>query len=85
MTHQLTLQIPDEVYGPLLEKATATGQSVEAAAEALLEELVAPPKLGSRLQRWAGALDSDVPDAALRHDEYIGQALYEEMRGKPNA
>jgi hypothetical protein len=85
MIHQVTLQIPDALYQPLLEKAKATGQTVEAVASACLQELVAPQGAGFRLKHWAGALASDVPDAALRHDEYLGQALDEELRGKPDA
>src|SRR5437763_246628 len=40
-----------------------------------------PAEPGSFLRKWAGAFQSDVPDAAERHDYYLGQALYEEMTG----
>ena len=32
-----------------------------------------------RLLRWVGAFESSVPDAAQRHDDYLGQVLYEEL------
>ena len=81
MTHQLTLEIADEIYQPLAEKAKATGQSVEAVVRDCLAASVnlAP---GSLLGRWAGAFSSGVPDAGTRHHEYLGQVLYDEMQGK---
>ena len=36
------------------------------------------------LLRWAGAIDSEISDVAERHDYYIGQALYRELRGNPD-
>ena len=34
------------------------------------------------LEKWIGAIRTGVTDWADRHDYYIGQALWEEMRGK---
>jgi hypothetical protein len=85
MTHQLILEIPDEIYQPLLEKAQAMGQPVEAVARACLAGLVQGVAPGSRLRRWAGAFASGVPDAATRHHDYLGQALYDELQGKKDA
>ena len=85
MTHQLTLEIPDEVYQPLLQKAQATGQSVEAMARACLADFVQSVAPGSRLRAWAGAFASGLPDSATRHHDYLGQALYEELQGNKDA
>jgi hypothetical protein len=82
MTHQLTLEVPDEVYQPLLHKAQVMGQTVEAVARACLAESVGSVAPGSRLRKWAGAFASGIPDVATRHHEYLGQALYDELRGK---
>jgi hypothetical protein len=80
MTHKLTLEISDEVYQPLWQKAQATGQTVEAVVQSCLAESLRSGEPGSRLRRWAGSWASNVPDAAHRHDEYLGQALYEELQ-----
>ncbi len=85
MMHQITLVIPDEVYQPLLRKAQETGQPLEAVANACLAHALNPKPGWGRLRRWAGAFASGVPDAGLRHDEYLGHALLEELRGKPDA
>jgi hypothetical protein len=79
MTHQLTLELPDEVYQPLVQKAQATGQTVAAVAQECLSQALTRKAGYGRLRRWAGALASGVPDAGVRHDEYLGQALYDEL------
>jgi hypothetical protein len=85
MDHQITLDVPDEVYQALLKDAEATGRTVESAASACLIQLVRSDSPGNRLRRWAGAFASDVPDAGLRHDEYLGQVLMDELRDTPDA
>ncbi len=85
MTHQITLEIPDEVYQPLVQKARAIGQAVEVVASACLAESVQKEMPGSRLRRWAGAFASGVPDAAARHHDYLGQPLHDELQGNADA
>lgn len=80
MTHQITLAIPDEIYQPLLRQAHATGQPLETIASACIADAVSALTPGSRLRRWTGAWASNVPDASLRHDEYLGQALRDELQ-----
>ena len=60
MTHQLTLEVPDAVYQPLLQKAQVTGQTVEAVAGACLAASVENGAPGSRLRKWAGAFASGI-------------------------
>ena len=83
MTHQITLEIPDAVYQPLLRQAHATGQPVETVAGACIADAISALTPGSRLRRWTGAWASNVPDASLRHDEYLGQALGDELQEAP--
>jgi hypothetical protein len=83
MTHKLTLEIPDEVYQPLWQQAQATGQSVEAVAGACLAESVQSKAPGGRLRRWGGSWASNVPDAGLRHDDHLGEALADELQERP--
>jgi len=79
MAHQLTLEVSDEVYQPLLQKAQATGQSVEEVARAYLAESIGTRGPGGRLRKWGGFWDSNVPDAGERHDDYLGQALHDDL------
>jgi hypothetical protein len=80
MTHQLTIEVSEEVFKPLLDKATASGRSPEAVASDLVAQGVFPQP-GELLRRWAGAINSGIPDVAERHDEYLGQNLYDELKG----
>jgi len=82
VTHQLTLEIPDEVYQPLLQEAKEKGQSVEAVAQECVAEAVRKRVPENAHRRWIGAFESEVPDAAERHHEYLGQALHDEMQGR---
>ena len=38
----------------------------------------------AELLRWAGAIDADVPDLCERLDDYLGEALAQEIQGIPN-
>ena len=65
------------LYNAGREKAVALSERI-----AGLPELAAPKSANdNRLLRWVGAFESSVPDAAQRHDDYLGQALYEELKG----
>jgi hypothetical protein len=78
MSHQLVLELPDEVYQPLAQTARTTGQTVEVVAqEALAAAVTVQP--GSYLDRWIGSWSSGVPDAGVRHHEYLGQALADDL------
>jgi hypothetical protein len=79
MTHQLTIDLPDEVYQPLLQRAQATGRTVEAVAKESLADSIRGVPPGSRLRPLAGSWASNVPDAGIRHDEYLGQAQFDEL------
>lgn len=79
MVHQITLDVPDEIYEPLLKRAQATGQTVEAVAKERLAEAVQAIAGGSRLRPLAGFWSSNVADAGVRHDHYLGQALFDEL------
>ncbi|HUE70285.1 MAG TPA: hypothetical protein VMP01_05295 [Pirellulaceae bacterium] len=82
MSHSITIQLPDNVYEPLAERAQQTGQSVEALAENAIASAVSSassPSLVEPTRDWIGAWASHVPDAGERHDEYLGQALFDEL------
>ena len=83
MSHPLTIDVPEEVFSYLNKLALQQGKTPETLAQELVstavQELEEDPLL-----RWAGAIDSEISDVAQRHDYYIGQALYRELRGNPD-
>jgi hypothetical protein len=80
ISHPLTIDVPDDVFANLSKLALQQGKPPEVLAQELvskaIEELEEDPLL-----KWIGAFESNVPDAAERHDHYIGQALYRELCG----
>ena len=79
MGRTLTLEVPDEVYNPLLKTAEQTGQNPE---ELAIQWLTAVVETFSNdpLEEFIGAFFSDIPDWADQHDKHLGQSLMEEMR-----
>lgn len=84
MSQTLTVELRDDLYEVLKEVADKLGKTPEdmggdwlaAAVERVVDDPLFP---------FAGAIKSDVPDWADRHDYYIGQGLAEEMRGGGSA
>ena len=83
MSHPLTIDVPEEVFSYLSKLALQQGKTPEALVQeqvsTAVRELEEDPLL-----RWAGTIDSEISDVAERHDYYIGQALYRELRGNPD-
>ena len=83
MSHPLTIDVQEEIFSYLNKLALQQGKTPETLAQELVstavQELEEDPLL-----RWAGAIDSEISDVAERHDYYIGQALYRELRGNPD-
>ena len=79
MGYTLTLEVPDEVYKPLVKTAEQTGQNPEELAIQWLA-VVVQTFSNDHLENFIGAFKSDIPDWADRHDKYLGQSLMEEMR-----
>jgi len=77
MPHALTIDVPEEVFLSLEKLASREGKTPEVIAQVLLARAVqdqgSDPVLG-----WIGAFESHVPDAAERHDFYLGEALANE-------
>jgi len=74
MSTILNLEIPDQIYQPLLEKANKRGKPVnqiliEYLGEAIKDEPEDP------LLQLAGAFSSESEDIGTNHDFYIGQEL----------
>jgi len=84
MIHQVLIDVPDEVYQPLLRRAAESGRSLEAVAAECVAQVIQASKPESRTRKWAGALASGVTDASTRHDHYLGAALAEDLQGGPH-
>lgn len=78
MSQTLTLEISDGAYKVLSEIAQQEGKTpAEMGAQWLalaIEQIKNDP-----LEPFIGALHSDVPDWADRHDQYLGEALIKDM------
>jgi predicted transcriptional regulator len=79
MPTTLTVPVSDALLARLKERAAERDTTPEAVAAECLDRAFPPP--GEFLRRWAGSVESGVPDAGLRHDDYLGQAIYDEMTG----
>ena len=81
MAHTLVLQIPDEVYQPLAQKAKKSGVTPEKLA---VEWLAVASHLGWQdpVENFIGAFSSNRSDWADQHDKYLGQALLDQQEGK---
>lgn len=78
MSAPLTIEVSDELLNWLRQTAAAQGKTPETlAAECLGTH--APQHPSGSFRRWAGSWASNVPDASLRHDEYLGQNLHQEL------
>jgi hypothetical protein len=79
MAHALTIELSEDVFRTLQTRAAQQGQTPETlAAECVAKSVRAPAD--DPLLKWAGAFESEVPDAAERHDYYLGEALHKELR-----
>jgi len=72
--HTLTLQLPDEIFEPLMRQAQRSGNTPEAVVTDWVASAVLPPP-EDPLLKLLGTVESDVSDVAEKHDEYLGQAL----------
>ena len=74
MSHQLILDVPNEVYDPLAKTAKQTGATPEQLA---IDWLAAISRHAAKdpLEKWIGALPSSKSDWADQHDKYLGESL----------
>jgi len=73
MDHKLMLEVPEEVYEPLLKAAEQTGQAPEALALRWLAQAIRRT-VDDPLEPFIGAFASGGSDWADRHDRYLGEA-----------
>jgi hypothetical protein len=81
---QLTIDLPEALQQSLLSQAAQTHTTPEQFIIQLLTQNLIPNTPPSDLTndplfQLIGCIDSDILDVAEKHDEYIGQAIYEEI------
>jgi hypothetical protein len=78
MNETLTIAISETTMARLRQQSAEQGKTPETLAAEYLDRAV-PSAGGAFLKRWTGALASNVADAGVNHDAYLGQALYEQI------
>ncbi len=76
MTHSVTLNLPDHLYSPLLEKANQTGKKPEELMIEYLQTMIKNTE-DDPVEEFIGAFNSEVPDWTENHDAYLGKSLSE--------
>ena len=72
--HTLTLELPDEIYAPLLDQAQRSSSTLEALLTRLAANAVELQE--DPLLSLLGSVSSDVDDVSSRHDNYLGRSLH---------
>ncbi|MFN8492699.1 MAG: hypothetical protein U0350_34170 [Caldilineaceae bacterium] len=81
MGHVLLLELPEEIYQPLIKTAQQSGDTLEQVATNWLAAMVRQT-WQDPLERFIGSFRSNVFDWADQHDLYLGQQLSQEMQGR---
>ena len=79
MERKLVLEVSEDVYEPLARTAKERGSSPEELAVEWLLSVI-HQAIDDPVENFIGALSSNIPDWADRHDRYLGLALMEQMR-----
>ena len=74
MSKVLTLQLPEELYNPLLEIAQRWGQSPEEVTLQWLKSSI-QQFTDDPLEPLIGSFQSNIPDWTEHHDRYLGENL----------
>ena len=81
---RVQLELTEEQAAALERRSAATGESVPALLQGLVDQVVADDERQRRIEVALSAIDSlrfhsGLSDLSENHDEYIGQALDEEV------
>ncbi|MFO0850364.1 MAG: hypothetical protein U0871_17660 [Gemmataceae bacterium] len=85
MSAVLSIPVPDHVLARLRERAAELGSTPEQVAAADLAQAASPVRPSERLRRLAGSIPLGDSNVAERVDELLGDALIDELRGRPDA
>ena len=81
MGHTLVLELPEDLYKPLLQKAKQAGSTPEELAIKWLVSVI-HNIINDPVENFIGAFSSDVSDWSDQHDKYLGKALMKKMSNK---
>jgi len=81
MPKVLSIELPDEAYDALQKLSQEFGVPAEQLASSWLTKQI-QHAVNDPLAKWIGAIETGIPDWAERHDEFIGKALIQELRGE---
>ncbi|MCL4832577.1 MAG: hypothetical protein KJZ86_09060 [Caldilineaceae bacterium] len=79
MGHALLLELPEEIYQPLVKTAQQSGDTPEQVATDWLVAMVRQ-SWQDPVDKFIGIFQSDISDWADQHDLYLGQNLLQEMQ-----
>jgi hypothetical protein len=79
MGHTMTLNVPEQVYRYLMQKAKAVGQKPESLAVQLLATAT-QAGADDPVESFIGALSSQGSDWADQHDAHLGNNLRDDKR-----
>ena len=71
--HTLTLELPDEIYQPLLLQARRSASTPEALLTQWAAQAVQTQQ--DPLLKLLGSIETDVSDVSGKHDDFLGRAL----------
>lgn len=80
MGHALLLELPEEIYQPLIKTAQQSGSTPEQVATAWLVTVIRQT-WQDPVEKFIGGFQSNIFDWADQHDMYLGQDLLQEMQG----
>ena len=89
MAKTFTITLPDDLEQALTAQAERLNKSPEEIVLQVLSQQLTNLSQPNSVQqvetdpllRLIGSLSIDVPDLAENHDHYLGQALYQELKG----
>ena len=81
MRHTLTVELPEEIYEPLVKSAEQIGKTPEQMAAQLVTECV-KQLADDPVEKFIGSFAGDVSDWADRHDKYLGDEALSHMRNE---
>jgi len=84
MGYALILEIPEEIYQPLVKTAQQNGFTPEELATNWLVAAIRQT-LQDPLERFISGFRSNVIDWVDQHDLYLGQELLEQMQSQPSS
>jgi hypothetical protein len=82
MSNMVVLEVPQELYEALQAQAQKKGQEPDTLAIEWLTEAIQQASAieDDALIQLFGTIESDIPDIAERHDDYIGRELVHKLR-----